>query len=155
MFNIVLYTPQIPQNTGNIARSCALTDARLHLVGPLGFSIQDRYLKRAGLDYWDKMQVTAYDDFDDFMKKTSPDRLLLFTTKAEQYYTQATYRANDFLLFGCETTGLPNELHQRYADFRYTIPMRKGPQLRSLNLANSVNIVLYEALRQNHFANLR
>lgn len=154
MFNIVLYTPQIPQNTGNIARSCALTGSVLHLIEPLGFSVQDRHLKRAGLDYWNKMQVNTYTDFDDFITRNEPDRVLLFTTKSNRYYTEATYRPNDFLLFGCETTGLPDALHAQYADHRYTIPMRKAPQLRSLNLANSVNIVLYEALRQNHFAHL-
>lgn len=154
MFNIVLYTPQIPQNTGNIARSCALTGSVLHLIEPLGFSVQDRHLKRAGLDYWNKMQVNTYTDFDDFITRNEPDRVLLFTTKSNRYYTEATYRPNDFLLFGCETIGLPDALHAQYADYRYTIPMRKAPQLRSLNLANSVNIVLYEALRQNHFAHL-
>lgn len=155
MFNIVLYTPQIPQNTGNIARSCALTHSVLHLIGPLGFSVQDRYLKRAGLDYWDKMQVATYENFKDFIARANPERLLLFTTKTNRYYTEASYHFNDFLLFGSETTGVPEELHERYANFRYTIPMRKGPQLRSLNLANSVNIVLYEALRQNDFAGLK
>jgi len=154
MFNIVLYNPQIPQNTGNISRSCALTGSVLHLIKPLGFSIDDKYLKRAGLDYWDKMDLFIYEDFFDFLLKRDPKKIFVFTTKTDKIYTKVNFEPNDYLLFGSETSGLPSEIHEMYSSFRYTIPMRKGDQLRSLNLSNSVNIVLYEALRQNNFRGL-
>jgi tRNA (cytidine/uridine-2'-O-)-methyltransferase len=155
MFNIVLYNPQIPQNTGNIARSCALTGSVLHLIKPLGFSIDDKHLKRAGLDYWDKMTILVYDSFEHFVESCEPNNLHLYTTKAEQYYTQASYRPDDYLMFGSETSGVPQNIHEYCATSRYTIPMRAGDQLRSLNLSNSVSIVLYEALRQNNFYGLK
>lgn len=155
MFNIVLYNPQIPQNTGNIARSCALTGSILHLIKPLGFSIDDKHLKRAGLDYWDKMTILVYESFEHFIESCKPDNLHLYTTKAEQYYTQASYRPDDYLMFGSETSGVPQKIHEYCAANRYTIPMREGDQLRSLNLSNSVSIVLYEALRQNNFYGLK
>jgi tRNA (cytidine/uridine-2'-O-)-methyltransferase len=155
MFNIVLYTPQIPQNTGNIARSCALTGCVLHLIKPLGFSIDDKHLKRAGLDYWDKMSFFLYDSFEHFIESAKPQRLYLYTTKAQDYYTQANYRPDDYFMFGSETSGVTQDIHAYCAENRYTIPMRAGNQLRSLNLSNSVSIVLYEALRQNNFYGLK
>lgn len=154
MFNIVLYTPQIPQNTGNISRSCALTGSVLHLIKPLGFSIDDRYLKRAGLDYWDKMSFYVYENFEDFLSKRKPVNLYLFTTKTDKLYTDVKYQEGDYLMFGSETSGLPAYLHEMFYENRYNIPMRKADQLRSLNLSNSVSIVLYEALRQNNFEGL-
>ena len=154
MFNIVLYNPQIPQNTGNISRSCALTGCVLHLIKPMGFSVDDRYLKRAGLDYWDKMSFFVYENFEDFLNKCRPENLYLFTTKTDKLYTEIKYRERDYLMFGSETSGIEQKVHDMFYENRYAIPMRKADQLRSLNLSNSVSIVLYEAFRQNNFKGL-
>jgi tRNA (cytidine/uridine-2'-O-)-methyltransferase len=154
MLNIVLYEPEIPQNTGNIARTCALTGTKLHLIEPLGFSMSDKAVKRAGLDYWNLVDISVYLDFEDFLKKNGNPRPYLLTTHATTKYTEIEFKDNDYLMFGRETAGLPDEIHERYYDRRFRIPMRDNPQARSLNLANSVNIVLYEALRQNHFLDL-
>ena len=154
--NIVLVEPEIPQNTGNIARTCAATGAKLHLVKPLGFEITDKYLKRAGLDYWDKLDIEEHDSLKEFLEKYPPinNNMFFVTTKAKHCYSDINYSNLDnvFLLFGKETKGLPEDLLQKYFDNAIRIPMRKT--LRSLNLSNSVAIVVYEVLRQNNFSNL-
>ncbi len=154
--NIVLVEPEIPQNTGNIARTCAAIGARLHLVKPLGFEISDKYLKRAGLDYWDKLDIEEHESLDDFLNKYIPEKNNMFfvTTKGKHCYSDVDYSKLDnvFLLFGKETKGLPEDLLKKYIDNAIRIPMRKT--LRSLNLSNSVAIVAYEVLRQVNFDNL-
>ena len=151
--NIVLVEPEIPQNTGNIARTCAATGASLHLVRPLGFTIDDRKLKRAGLDYWDKLDITYYDNLDDFFVKNPDADFYCYTTKALHRYTDVTYPKRVFLMFGKETKGLPEELLKANPDRCVRIPMRDT--LRSLNLSNSVAIAVYEAFRQRDFEGLR
>ena len=154
--NIVLVEPEIPQNTGNIARTCAAIGAKLHLVKPLGFEISDKYLKRAGLDYWDKLEIEEHNNLDAFLKKYQPENTNMFfvTTKGKHCYSDIDYSNIDniFLLFGKETKGLPESLLTKYIDKAIRIPMRKT--LRSLNLSNSVAIVSYEVLRQKSFNNL-
>ena len=150
--NIVLVNPEIPQNTGNIARTCAATGAVLHLIRPLGFELSDRYLKRAGLDYWNLMEYYVYDDLEAFFRVHPGARCHYASTKAPRGYHEAAYQNNDFLFFGCETRGLPENLLEKAYDRCIRIPMRA--EARSLNLSNSVAIVLYEALRQNGFAGL-
>jgi len=154
--NIVLVEPEIPQNTGNIARTCAAIGAKLHLVKPLGFEISDKYLKRAGLDYWDKLEIEEHNNLDSFLKKYKPEENNMFfvTTKGKHCYSDINYSNFDtlFLLFGKETKGLPESLLTKYIDNAIRIPMRKT--LRSLNLSNSVAIVAYEVLRQDDFKNL-
>lgn len=147
MFNIVLVEPEIPQNTGNISRTCACTGAHLHLVRPFKFEISDKTVKRAGLDYWDKLEIFYYDNLDDFFRKNKGENFFYCSTKAKQLYTDVALPDNCFLLFGKETKGLPEELIFSNPDKAIRIPMRPG--LRSLNLSNSVAIVLYEAIRQN------
>lgn len=147
--NIVLVHPEIPQNTGNIARTCAATGTVLHLIEPLGFSLDDRYLKRAGLDYWHLMEYHVYRDLEDFLSQHPGIRAHFATTKAPRGYHEAEYREGDYLFFGCETRGLPENLLQKVYDRCIRIPMRE--EARSLNLANSAAIVLFEALRQNGF----
>ncbi len=147
MFNIVLVEPEIPQNTGNISRTCACTGARLHLVRPFKFEISDKTVKRAGLDYWDKLEIFYYDNLDDFFEKNKGGNFFYCSTKAKQLYTDVELPDNCFLLFGKETKGLPEDLIFSNLDKAIRIPMRQG--LRSLNLSNSVAIVLYEAIRQN------
>ena len=157
--NIVMVEPEIPQNTGNIARTCAITGAKLHLVYPLGFSLDDKYLKRAGLDYWDKLEVEKHDSLEKFLEKYKPEENNMFfaTTKAKHCYTDIDYRKYKdeeiFVLFGKETKGLPEDLLQKYINNTIRIPMR--PVLRSLNLSNSVCIIAYEILRQNNFEGLQ
>lgn len=151
MLNVVLVEPEIPQNTGNIARTCACTGTRLHLVRPFGFEISDRTVKRAGLDYWDKVEIFYYDSLDEFFERNKGEYFLC-TTKAKKTYTQAEFRDGSYLIFGKETKGLSEELIYSHYDRAIRIPM--GEHLRSLNLANSVAIVLYEALRQNAFFDL-
>lgn len=151
--NIVLVNPEIPQNTGNIARSCAATGATLHLIEPLGFSLADKYLKRAGLDYWRFMEYHTYPDMEAFLHRHPGARMHFASTKAPKGYHQAVYQDGDFLVFGCETRGLPENLLERVYDRCIRIPMR--PEARSLNLSNSVAIVLYEALRQLEFPGLK
>ena len=150
--NIVLVNPEIPQNTGNIARTCAATGAVLHLVEPLGFSLSDKYLKRAGLDYWHLMTYHRYSSLEDFFRQHEGARMHFASTKAPRGYHEVEYRDGDFLVFGCETRGLPENLLKRVYDRCVRIPMR--PEARSLNLSNSVAILLYEALRQTDFAGL-
>ncbi len=144
-FNVVLYEPEIPQNTGNIARLCACTGANLYLVGKLGFSLSDKYTKRAGLDYWNSVNITKVNSLDELKKEGR--RFFYLTTKVSKTIYDAKFTENDFLVFGPETRGLPEDfLHN---DFALTIPMIEGQ--RSLNLSNSVSIVLYEAIRQTSF----
>ena len=150
--NVVLVCPEIPQNTGNIARTCAATGAQLHLIEPLGFSLDDRYLKRAGLDYWHMMRYRRYPSWEAF-EAAHPGAVFHFaTTKAPRDYAGVCYGSDDFLVFGRETKGLPEELLAKHYDRCMRIPMREGA--RSLNLANSVAVVLYEALRQQGFPGL-
>ena len=150
--NIVLVEPEIPQNTGNIARTCAATGASLHLVKPLGFEIDDRKLKRAGLDYWDKLDITYYEGLDDFFAKNPDADFYCFTTKARHVYSDISYPKRVFLMFGKETKGLPEELLFANPDRCVRIPMRDT--LRSLNLSNSAAIAVYEVFRQRGFEGL-
>ena len=150
--NIVLLEPEIPQNTGNIARTCAATGAALHLIRPLGFTIDDRKLKRAGLDYWDKLDITYYDNLADFYEKNPEATVYYYSTKAPRAYTEIEYPCPVFLMFGKETKGLPEELLEANLDRVVRIPMRDS--LRSLNLSNSVAVGVYEVLRQRGFAGL-
>ncbi len=152
--NIVLVEPEIPPNTGNIARSCAATGARLHLVKPLGFAIDDKTLKRAGLDYWPYVDLEVHENLDEFLKKHKNMPMYLATTKGVRSYTDVVYEENVMLLFGKETAGLPGDLIEKYRERTIRIPMSRDTRLRSLNLSNSVNIVLFEALRQLDFPNL-
>ena len=155
--NIVMVEPEIPQNTGNIARTCAATGAKLHLVKPLGFKINDKYLKRAGLDYWDKLDIEEHENLNAFLEKYNSklDKTFLVSTKSKHTYSEIEYNKYDevFFLFGKETKGLPEDLLKKYIDKAIRIPMKEG--LRSLNLSNSVAIVVYEALRQNNFNDLQ
>ena len=153
MFHIVLVEPEIPQNTGNIARSCAVTGATLHLVRPLGFSVDDKHLKRAGLDYWDDLHIQYYDSFSELEAKYPDARFHLLSTHAVRSYAEVQYLDQDFLVFGKETAGLGEALLTRRSKDAVRIPML--PNERSLNLSNAVAIVLYEALRQNGFPALR
>ena len=150
--NIVLVEPQIPQNTGNISRTCAVTGARLHLVKPMGFTVTDKHLKRAGLDYWDKLDITYYDSLADFFEKTRGSRYFYFTTKGRNVYSDIKYPDGCYILFGREDAGLPEELLHANPDNCVRLPMR--PELRSLNLSNSVAIAAYEILRQWDFPDL-
>jgi tRNA (cytidine/uridine-2'-O-)-methyltransferase len=147
MFNVVLVEPEIPPNTGNVARLCLATGSRLHLVKPLGFSVDDRQLRRAGMDYWHQVNLQYWEDLNTFEASTRPPtRRLLFTTKAERNYRDAKFQPNDYLVFGRETRGLPESLLNAQADTCFTIPMEPGA--RSLNLATAVAVVLFEAVRQ-------
>ena len=149
---VVLYAPEIPQNTGNIARTCAATRTELILIEPLGFSLADKYMKRAGLDYFSMVDITVLPDFEALMRRYPGAAYHFASTKAPRAYTEAFYGPDDLLVFGCETKGLPESLLKRVYDRCVRIPMR--PDARSLNLANSVAIVLYEALRQQGFPGL-
>ena len=151
--NIVLVEPEIPQNTGNIARTCAATGASLHLIRPLGFEIDDRKLKRAGLDYWHQLDITYYDGLDDFFEKHPNANFYCFSTKAKYRYIDITYPDPVFLIFGKETKGLPEEFLHANPERCVRIPMRDG--LRSLNLSNSAAIAVYEVLRQTDFEGLK
>ena len=151
VLNIVLVEPQIPENTGNIARTCAVTGARLHLVRPLGFEVTDKHLKRAGLDYWHLLDITYYDDLADFFAKNSGP-FFYFTSKGRHRHTDVSYPDGSYLVFGREDAGLPERLLFENPDHCVRMPMRKG--VRCLNLSNSVAIGVYEALRQWDFADL-
>lgn len=151
--NIVLHEPEIPQNTGNIARTCAATGAALHLIRPLGFEIDDRKLKRAGLDYWHYLDITYYDGLEDFFAKHPETDFYCFSTKAKNLYTDIRYPSPVFLFFGKETKGLPEDFLHANPDRCVRLPMRDG--LRSLNLSNSVAIAVYEVLRQGNFEGLQ
>ena len=155
--HIVLVEPEIPQNTGNIARTCAIIGAKLHLVKPLGFEISDKYLKRAGLDYWDKLDMEIHESLEEFLNKYNPENSNMFfvTTKGKHSYTEVDYPKYEevFMLFGKETKGLPEDILKKYLANTVRIPMREN--FRSLNLSNSVAIVAYEMLRQDDFKNLQ
>lgn len=153
--NIVLYQPEIPPNTGNIARTCAITGTKLHLIRPLGFHIDEKSVKRAGLDYWHLLNLEVHDSLDAFLEKYGDEKIFLATTKGTQYYTDVEYEGDCFIMFGRETAGLPNFLHKKYESGEIKIPMKTHRDLRSLNLSNSVAIVLYEALRQSGFTFLK
>ena len=150
--NIVLVEPEIPNNTGNISRTCAVTGSSLHLVRPLGFSTDDKHLKRAGLDYWQYLDLHYYDSFDEVLQTYPNGRFFFATTKAKRFYTDISVQKDDFLVFGKETAGLPKAILEAYPEQIIRIPM--GKDIRSLNLANSVAIILYEALRQQGWPNL-
>ncbi len=150
--NIVLVEPQIPQNTGNISRTCAVTGAKLHLVRPLGFEVTDKHLKRAGLDYWDKLDIAYYDSLADFFVRNPNGNFFYFTTKGRKVHSEQEYPDNCFLVFGREDRGLPEELLHDNPDSCIRIPMRN--ELRSLNLSNSVAIALYEVLRKWDYPDL-
>lgn len=150
--NIVLVEPQIPQNTGNISRTCAVTGARLHLVRPFGFEITDKHLKRAGLDYWDKLDITCYDNLNDFFSKNRDGNFFYFTTKGRLVHSDAVYPDNAYLVFGREDKGLPEEMLYANPGNCVRIPMRN--ELRSLNLSNSAAIAVYEVLRQWEYPDL-
>lgn len=147
--NIVLYSPEIPQNTGNISRTCAVTGAALHIIRPIGFEISDRTLKRAGLDYWDKLDVTYYDSYNEFLEKNKGANLYFFSSKGKNCYTDIKYPDGSFLVFGRESVGLPEELIKENLDNSVRIPMLKS--VRCLNISNSVAIATYEVFRQNGF----
>ena len=149
--HVVLVEPEIPPNTGNIARSCAITGAKLHLVKPLGFSIDDAALKRAGLDYWPYVELEVHESLQAFMEKYGDRPLYLATTKGGTYYTDVAYENDAMLLFGRETAGLPRDFIAAHADRAIRIPMSQNTKLRSLNLSNSAAIILFEALRQFGF----
>mgnify|MGYP002678366478 FL=1 len=150
MINIVLHEPEMPANTGNIGRTCVAAGARLHLIGPLGFSLNEKMLKRAGLDYWDKLDVTVYDDYNDFLEKNPDARIYMATTKAHKVYSEVSYEPDCYIMFGKESAGIPEEILVDNEDTCIRIPMIGD--IRSLNLSNSVAIVLYEALRQHDFS---
>ena len=150
--NIVLYEPEIPSNTGNIGRTCVATGTRLHLIEPLGFRLSAKELKRAGMDYWEDLDVTRYLNFQEFLEKNPNAKIYYVTTKAQQVYTEVSYEEDCYLMFGKESGGIPEELLLENRDTCVRIPMLA--ETRSLNLANSVSIVLYEALRQNEFSGL-
>lgn len=155
--NIVLHEPEIPANTGNIGRTCVATGTVLHLIEPLGFSITEKTLRRAGLDYWKDLDVRIYANFNEFLEKNFRDntdkKLWMATTKAKQIYAEALFGADDYIMFGKETAGIPEEILVDYEETCIRIPMLGGT--RSLNLSNSAGIVLYEALRQQNFAGLQ
>ena len=150
--NIVLLEPEIPQNTGNIARTCACTGSSLHLIEPLGFSLNEKYVKRSGMDYWDQVDLHRYDCYADFLERNPDARIWYATTKGKILYTEADFRPDDFLMFGKESAGIPEEILAKHRDRCIRIPMGSG--FRSLNLANSAAIVLYEALRHFGFEGL-
>ena len=156
--NIVMVEPEIPQNTGNIARTCAITGAKLHLVYPLGFSISEKAVKRAGLDYWDKLEIEEHESLEKFLEKYKPEEYNMFfaTTKGKEVYSDINYSSMDevFVLYGKETKGLPEWLLEKYLDTK-TIRIPMLPTLRSLNLSNSVCVITYEILRQNNFEGMQ
>lgn len=153
MFHIVLVEPEIPQNAGNIARTCAATGTHLHMIRPLGFEVTDKYLKRAGLDYWHLVEISYYDSFDELRSKYPDSRFFFFTTKGKHRHSDIAFQDGDFLVFGKETKGLPEELLVKNKETCLRIPMHADA--RSLNLGNSAAIALYEALRQTDFAGLK
>lgn len=153
MINIVLHEPEMPANTGNIGRTCVAAGARLHLIEPLGFHINEKMVKRAGLDYWDKLDVTVYDNYEDFLKKNPGAKIYMATTKAPHTYCDVRYEDDCYIMFGKESAGIPEDILVQHPDTAIRIPMIGD--IRSLNLSNSVAIVLYEALRQHDFADMR
>lgn len=151
--NIVLYEPEMPANTGNIGRTCVATDTRLHLIEPLGFKLNEKAIKRAGLDYWDKLDVTVYCDFKDFLERNPGAKIYMATTKAPRVYTDVAYEPDCYIMFGPESRGIPEEILLENQETCVRIPM--WGDIRSLNLSNSVAVILYEALRQNGFEDMR
>lgn len=147
--NIVLFEPEMPANTGNIGRSCVATHTRLHLIEPLGFRLSDKEIKRAGLDYWPHLDVTVYSDYQDFLEKNPDAKIYMATTKAPNVYTDVNYEPDCYIMFGPESRGIPEDILVENQDSCVRIPM--WGETRSLNLSNSVSIILYEALRQNGF----
>ena len=152
MLNIVLHEPEIPANTGNIGRTCVAAGARLHLIEPLGFKLSAKNLKRAGMDYWDKLDVTTYIDYSDFLERNPGAKLYMATTKAPKLYTEVCYEPDCYIMFGKESAGIPEEILVNHKEECIRIPMLGD--IRSLNLGNSAAVILYEALRQNGFAGL-
>ena len=152
MLNIVLHEPEIPANTGNIGRTCVATNTRLHLIEPLGFRLNEKNLKRAGMDYWNDLDVTTYIDYQDFLEKNPGVKIYMATTKAHKVYTDVEYEPDCYIMFGKESAGIPEEILVEHEEDCMRIPM--NGDIRSLNLGNSVAIVLYEALRQNGFAGM-
>lgn len=153
MMNIVLHEPEIPANTGNIGRTCVATGARLHLIKPLGFDISDKAVRRAGMDYWKDLDVSVYENFEDFLEKNPNAKIFMATTKAGKVYTEVEFSEGDFIMFGKESAGIPEEILVNYEETSIRIPMIG--EIRSLNLSNSVSVVLYEALRQLDFCGMR
>ena len=151
--NIVLYEPEIPANTGNIGRTCVATDTRLHLIEPLGFRLDEKSIKRAGMDYWKDLNVTTYVNWEDFCEKNPDAKIYMATTKAKHVYTEVSYEPDCYIMFGKESAGIPEEILKEHPDTCVRIPMIG--ETRSLNLSNSVAIVLYEALRQQGFAHMK
>ena len=150
--NVVMVEPEIPQNTGNIARTCVLTDSVLHLIKPLGFSIDDKAVKRSGLDYWKDLKLEVHESYEDFMAKYGDQRIFLATTHGGKFYSEESYEPGDFIMFGRESSGVPEEVHNAHKGIR--IPMIKT-STRSLNLSNTVCAIAYEALRQMDFPNMK
>ena len=152
MLNIVLFEPEIPANTGNIGRTCVATNTRLHLIEPLGFRLNEKAIKRAGMDYWGSLDVTTYIDYADFLERNPGAKIYMATTKAPKVYTEVSYEPDCYIMFGKESAGIPEEILVQHQEDCVRIPM--VGDIRSLNLSNSVSIVLYEALRQNGFAGM-
>ena len=153
MINIVLYEPEMPLNTGNIGRTCVAAGAKLHLIGPLGFRLDQKEIRRAGLDYWPHLNYEVYIDYEDFLEKHPGQKIYMATTKARRIYTEISYEPDCYIMFGPESRGIPEEILVKTEETCMRIPM--AGETRSLNLANSVAIILYEALRQNHFEKLK
>ena len=151
--NIVLYEPEIPANTGNIGRTCVATGTKLHLIEPLGFSLSEKALKRAGMDYWSQLEVERYVNYEDFLQRNPGAKIYMATTKAKKIYSEASYEPDCYIMFGKESAGIPEEILVEHPDECVRIPMIG--ETRSLNLSNSVAIVLYEALRQNQFDHMK
>ncbi|MPQ43185.1 tRNA (cytidine(34)-2'-O)-methyltransferase [Clostridium tarantellae] len=150
--NIVLYQPEIPQNTGNIARTCVLTNSKLHLIKPMGFKIDDKQVKRAGLDYWNQLDLEIHESYEDFMKKYGHNKIYLSTTHAESFHDEVEYKEGDFIMFGRESSGVPEDVHSAHIGIR--VPMI-NTTTRSLNISNTAAIVAYEALRQMGFPKMK
>ena len=151
-FNIVLYQPEIPQNTGNIARTCVLTDCKLHLIKPLGFELDEKHLRRAGLDYWKDLVLEVHESYEDFMEKYGENKIFLASTHGGEHYDEVKFNEGDFIMFGRESSGVPEFIHEKLENIR--VPMIKS-STRSLNLSNTVAIIAYEGLRQIGFPNMK
>ena len=151
--NIVLFEPEIPANTGNIGRTCVATGTRLHLIEPLGFRLNEKSIKRAGMDYWEHLDVTRYINFEDFLEKNPGAKIYMATTKGQHVYSEVNYEPDCYIMFGKESAGIPEEILVKHPENCIRIPMLG--EIRSLNLSNSVAVVLYEALRQNHFDHMK
>jgi len=151
--NIILHQPEIPANTGNIGRTCVATGSSLHLIEPLGFRLDEKSIKRAGMDYWENLDVTRYINFEEFLEKHPGAKIWMATTKAKHVYSEVSYGPDDFIMFGKESAGIPEEILVNYEETCVRIPMLD--QIRSLNLSNSVAVILYEALRQNQFSDMQ